>query len=403
MSLVSPHFEHQVATVDDIIIASIALGFTLGFGQLTTWTAMRQTWVAYKNTGRKVFRNVYIRMIWGGIIVCLAFSIICFLHLKGIIPPCFAFYFSILTVWALQVHFLLQIIINRCRIISHDKKFLERLKIGVAVLITAVNISAYTIWIPARLGISERYIRTNVWWARVEKVVYMLTDAFLNIYFVRVVRCGLRRHGLNKYRGLVHFNMLIIGLSLSMDLVIIMMMSLPNTFVYMQFHPLSYIVKLNIELSMADLVGRIARHRDRNECIISKPASNDKRRLMHQRSSGTSMTSGPVIDRWHGVGFGDGNHTSDATTGIEFNDMTRPDAVYTVNATTNTDIESGLQNSGNIYITREFRVDFEEMASQSHRSASGSNTACISNKENEDTNLSRSGQNDYIITDDTPR
>ncbi|KAI0459668.1 hypothetical protein F5B21DRAFT_525113 [Xylaria acuta] len=310
------------------------------------------------------------------------------------------------TLWAFQVHFLLQIIINRCRIISHDKEFMEKLKIGVAVLITTVNVSVYNIWIPARLGISETYIHTNGWWDRCEKVIYMLTDAFLNIYFIRAVQTGLVRNGLTKYRGLVHFNMFIIGFSLSMDLLIIAMMSLPNTFVYMQFHPLAYIVKLNIELSMADLIGRIARHRDHNEFIDSNPRSNDsRRRLSRQRSGGISTTSGPIIDRWHSIGFGGWRRRSDATTGVdtvEFNGITRPDAVYTVNATTNTDVESGLHHLKDIYTTREFRVNLEEMGSQSHHSAPASNTASTSRRENKGRNILKSDQSDYIITDDTP-
>lgn len=40
------------------------------------------------------------------------------------------------------------------------------------------------------------------------------------------------------------------------------MMSLPNTFVYMMFHPVAYIVKLNIEMAMADLITKIARHQE---------------------------------------------------------------------------------------------------------------------------------------------
>lgn len=40
------------------------------------------------------------------------------------------------------------------------------------------------------------------------------------------------------------------------------MMSLPNTFVYMMFHPVAYIVKLNIEMSMADLITKVARYQD---------------------------------------------------------------------------------------------------------------------------------------------
>lgn len=36
-------------------------------------------------------------------------------------------------------------------------------------------------------------------------------------------------------------------------------MSLPNQVVYMQFHPVAYMVKLNIEMSMANLIRKIAK------------------------------------------------------------------------------------------------------------------------------------------------
>ncbi|KAH6695707.1 hypothetical protein F5X68DRAFT_164047 [Plectosphaerella plurivora] len=201
-------------------------------------------------------------MIWLEILVCLIFGIICFLYLLHVIPPSFEFYFIILTTWALQVQFLLQIIVNRCSILVTDSKKALRLKVGVAVLITLVNISVYNIWIPARLQISERYIWINEWWDRCEKGIYLIVDACLNFYFIHIVKENLVMHGLTKYRTLMHFNMFIVGFSLSMDVLIIAMMSLPNTFVYMQFHPLAYIVKLNIEMSMADLIGKIARNRN---------------------------------------------------------------------------------------------------------------------------------------------
>jgi len=37
------------------------------------------------------------------------------------------------------------------------------------------------------------------------------------------------------------------------------LMSLPNQVVYMQFHPIAYMVKLNIEMTMANLIRKIAR------------------------------------------------------------------------------------------------------------------------------------------------
>lgn len=138
-----------------------------------------------------------------------------------------------MTTWALQVQFLLQIIVNRCAILLTNKKKAYWIKVGVATLITAVNISVYNIWIPARLQISQEYIHINEWWDRCEKVIYLLVDGALNIYFIRIVKVNLVKHGLAKYRRLVRFNMFIVGFSLSMDVLIISMMSLPNTFVYM--------------------------------------------------------------------------------------------------------------------------------------------------------------------------
>lgn len=107
------------------------------------------------------------------------------------------------------------------------------------MLITAVNISVYCIWVPARLQISERYIHINDWWDRVEKVIYLIADGALNLYFIHIVRVNLVIHGLTKYRRLTHFNMFIIGFSLSMDVLIISMMSLKNTFVSVNVLPYS--------------------------------------------------------------------------------------------------------------------------------------------------------------------
>lgn len=101
----------------------------------------------------------------------------------------------------------------------------------MAILITAVNISVYSIWIPARLQISEKYIWINNWWDRCEKGIYLLVDGVLNFYFIHIVRTELLKLGLRKYNVLVKFNLLIVWVSLSMDVLIISMMSLPNTFV----------------------------------------------------------------------------------------------------------------------------------------------------------------------------
>ncbi|KAH7112001.1 hypothetical protein EDB81DRAFT_873667 [Dactylonectria macrodidyma] len=259
ITLLPDNFVLEEVTTNDLIIASLAWGFTLGIGWLTTWSAIQQTNSAYRRRGFALLRNPYIWMIWGEIAVCLGFGIICFMYLLGVVKPSFAFYFCILTLWALQVQFLLQIIVNRCAILMHNRVLVWRIKYGVAAFITAINISVYCIWIPARLQISEKYILINEVWDRCEKVIYLLVDACLNFLFIRIVRSNLVELGLSKYDNLVRFNMFIIVFSLSMDVLIVSMMSLSNTFVYMQFHPLAYIVKLNIEMSMASLIAKIAK------------------------------------------------------------------------------------------------------------------------------------------------
>ncbi|KAF4552043.1 Hypothetical protein D9617_11g008900 [Elsinoe fawcettii] len=258
----SPNFVKQEVTGGDMNIASIAWGFSMGFGFLTVWSAVKQTNSAKRRHGARRLNTPYIWMIWLEILVCLAFSIECWLYLVGIIPPGFAFYFTILTFWALQVQFLLQIIINRVMILMTNRRRGRQLRIAVAVLITLINISVYCIWIPARLQISDKYVHLNNIWDRCEKAIYLIVDAALNFMFIRIVQKNLVNNGLKKYERLVRFNMYIIGFSLAMDVLIIAMMSLKNTFVYMQFHPLAYIVKLKIEMSMADLISKVAKTKE---------------------------------------------------------------------------------------------------------------------------------------------
>ncbi|KAI0150226.1 hypothetical protein GGR57DRAFT_514496 [Xylariaceae sp. FL1272] len=290
-----PNFVLPPVSSHDLIVASLAFGFTLGFGWLAICTAVRQTWVAYRRTGRRVFHNAYIWMIWVETIVCTIFSFICYLYLKGIIPPSLAFYITIVTLWALQIQLLLQIIINRCGLIVADKRLVRRLKIGVAVLITAVNISVYSIWIPARMQIPGPFAHTNTWWDRCEKVIYAISDGCLNVYFIWLVQKRLVSSGLEKYRRLAKFNTFIIAFSMSMDVFIIGMMSLSNTFVYMQIHPLAYMVKLKIEMSMAELIGLIAREKriGNNMELMSSVARIDRPLPWSSQINSTS----PIVSR----------------------------------------------------------------------------------------------------------
>jgi hypothetical protein len=103
--------------------------------------------------------------------------------------------------------------------------------VGTAVFVTAINISVFNIWIPARLQINPKYHVINEVWDRIEKGLYLLVDALLNWYFLKTVKANLISNGLTKYNKLVRFNQRIVVVSLCMDVMIIGAMSIPNSFV----------------------------------------------------------------------------------------------------------------------------------------------------------------------------
>lgn len=77
--------------------------------------------------------------------------------------------------------------------------------------------------------------------------------------FIRAIRRRLVSRGLKKYNKLVAFNLRIIFVSLSMDVIVIGMLSYRNDLVYMQFHPVAFMVKLEIEMCMSRLILKVAR------------------------------------------------------------------------------------------------------------------------------------------------
>lgn len=73
-----------MASKTDFQVASLAAGFTLGFGFLTVWEAIKQT-----RRNRNPLCSSYIYMIWGEIVANLAIGIIGWLFLEGTLGPTF--------------------------------------------------------------------------------------------------------------------------------------------------------------------------------------------------------------------------------------------------------------------------------------------------------------------------
>lgn len=158
-------------------------------------------------------------------------------------------------------------------------------------------------------------------WDRIEKVLYLIVDAGLNWYFLRTVKTNLINNGLTKYDKLASFNKKMVVLSLSMDVMIIAAMSIPNSLVYVtriqplngieltctryvQFHPLAYLVKLNIEMIMANLIKRIAvsTARKTGKSDIAKEFQSSSSNSMSKRHSCTITSQNRQGGQFHELG-----------------------------------------------------------------------------------------------------
>ncbi|KAI6081474.1 hypothetical protein F4821DRAFT_273151 [Hypoxylon rubiginosum] len=243
----------------DIQVSSLAAGFSIGFGLLTVWEAIKQT-----RRNRNPLRSVYLYMVWGEILANLVILVLGYLWIDGIFgsKPTVPLLFFILFTWVFEIQLLMQIIINRIAVIAESPKTIRQLKYGTAIFITLINIAVFCIFIPAHLEppVSQLYVDINKYWDRISKCLICVVDAGLNYYFSRTVRKRLvQQHGLVKYKPLANFNDMLMVLSILMDVMLICLMSLPNPIVFVQFHPVTYLVKLNIEMSMASLITHVAR------------------------------------------------------------------------------------------------------------------------------------------------
>ncbi|KAF4458193.1 hypothetical protein F53441_44 [Fusarium austroafricanum] len=254
--LVPSNFKEEPPSDDDMNFASIIWGLSLGVTIFNCGKALRQTQAAIRRRNRL---TLYITFIWLEVISSTVLGIMVWLYLRGIIRPSFQYYFFIIVFWSIQVQCLIQIIINRVSLLMVVRRNGTILKWTCFGILLAINCSVFSIWIPARLQISETFIHINEIWDRMEKVLFALMDAALNFYFIWVVKQRLVANGLQKYTRLYHMNMFLVAISIALDVLLIGMMSLPNSFVYVQFHPLVYLCKLHIEMNMADLIGKVVR------------------------------------------------------------------------------------------------------------------------------------------------
>ncbi|KAL0932107.1 uncharacterized protein CTRU02_213060 [Colletotrichum truncatum] len=272
-TLVPPWYEEHPPSVNDMNIASMFWGFTLGVGLWSGVKGYRQTMASWRRIHRI---NAYVWFIWAEWLASMVIGIVSWCYLTGKLETSFEYFFFLLVLWTIQVQCLMQIIINRIAILMPIPSHATRLKWGVFIILLAVNISVFCIWIPARLQISHTYVHINEIWDRIEKGIFLIVDASLNLTFIYLVKSRLIASGLTKYTRLFRFNLCMIAVSMSLDVILIALMSLPNTLIYAQFHPLAYLLKLHIEMGMADLIAKVVREsHSMNAHLESRRNSND--------------------------------------------------------------------------------------------------------------------------------
>ncbi|KAF5661917.1 hypothetical protein FHETE_8197 [Fusarium heterosporum] len=279
-----PKFQEVHAGKNDMNIASIAWGFSLGIAMFTFSKGLRQSIKSWQRVHKM---SHYVILLWLEWTSSCLMSAITWLYLRNYIPGGFPVFFVIIFLWCIQIQALIQIIINRIAILMVNRRTAKLLKIWSFVLIFCINISVFTIWIPARLQVNDTWVSINKVWDRIEKVLFLLIDAGLNLYFIHLVRSRLIANGLTKYTRLFHFNLAMIAVSISMDVILIAMMSLPSDIVYVQFHPLAYLVKLHIEMNMADLIIKVVKAGNDS----SNPDDSKSRSFQKKRGSRRSLRS----------------------------------------------------------------------------------------------------------------
>ncbi|KAG9256707.1 uncharacterized protein F5Z01DRAFT_484140 [Emericellopsis atlantica] len=262
--LITSHPQYRVPTCSELAAASTIWGITLGFSAFGVIRAVTQTFHHWRRVRRA---TAYVILIWTELIASTVIAGLAWGYVRQSIRPNFAFFTVLILLWCLQIHAILQIILTRLKLIADDKSLILHLQWAVFIIVLAINISVACLWVPAWLHRSQRYIHINEIWARVEKSLFALIDLFLNGYFVYLVYSTLVSYGLTKYERLYRINVCMIIASISVDILIISMMSLRNPFLYVCFHPLAYLVKLHIEMSMSDLIAKTVKaSRDPSNC-----------------------------------------------------------------------------------------------------------------------------------------
>ncbi|KAK1514644.1 hypothetical protein CABS01_06623 [Colletotrichum abscissum] len=252
----------QVSPTGDCYLettTSILLGIVIGLTMLNFGKVLKQTSHIYSKT--KSFTNLYSWMIWILLLASPTQAIIDWLFIVGhilkrsVIP---GFSAADILLWVFQTQLTPQIIANRLGLIMTDKKKVRIMKCVLLVIIGIMNATVICMIFLIQATYPTLGPHIQKFYAPIDKAFGLLTDLLLNLAFIWKVHHELIANGLTKYRLLFNLNIAAIILSLSMDIaLLVVVLVLPNSFIYTCIHPIVYSVKLAIELMMADLIVQV--------------------------------------------------------------------------------------------------------------------------------------------------
>ncbi|KAK0623866.1 hypothetical protein B0T14DRAFT_565183 [Immersiella caudata] len=262
-ALVPPWYQQIAPSQTEVLFVTFLWGFTMAFAIFAFVKASHQT---HRSWVRRRRWNAYIVMVWMVWLCDIAIAITYWIYIRGWIEP--SFYYFFVVVWTIQMQCLTQIMTNRISLVLYDPAKARRLRVAVALAIGVINVSVFIVWIPARLQISHEWMVINNIWDRIEKVLFLFIDLFLNAYFMWLVKITLIANGLTQYRVVYRCNLIMVCFSISTDIAIICSMVAPVDTVYIEAHAVAYMVKLYIEMNLAELLGKVVKrsNQQRNSC-----------------------------------------------------------------------------------------------------------------------------------------
>ncbi|KXH43839.1 hypothetical protein CSIM01_11995 [Colletotrichum simmondsii] len=236
---------------------AIYFGVCIGLLALTSAKAVQQSFTIYSRT--KSLKNIYAWMVWILFSANAIQAIIIWLLFRGDISINIGFMIADAISWVLQTQLAPQILANRLGLLMHNKRRVKYMKIGLLVFIGIFNLAYIGLWIAFTLDPTPLAVVINRYLTRLDIVIDLLVNIVLDTTFLIIIKRELIAGGLVKYRLLFNCGVAAVCLSISLDVVMMILMSAPNSYHYTCTHPVAYCVRLIIEMLMADLIAVIAR------------------------------------------------------------------------------------------------------------------------------------------------